>query len=422
LEIGISPENPLLDQVWSDVRNQLSTHEEILKQIELVDTSASVRIYNNSVALLQLDIDISELVREQSISEVASNLDFLQEVGVTYGERLSQQLYRQQIYDYLYRLVKSSSEAGRFISREHFAYDFALASAILTEGSTEEHQTVRVNWVTRTLLVSSAGDNNLDAIIGHWLKDCGDEKLIEQAKKDPGASAIRWLNYLFREGGYTWVRNKDGAIDYTQPFADEWQAMLNAQYYYAAFESLNDSLITTLAHSYKKMNGKVKNHTGALRELSRQLERDIITANLATLEYHNNYGYYKRKVSNTMKAIMDGWDFDEAILNEVERKTELCEQRINELHNKAESRSGFYSDLLLLGIALISISAFLFQIIEYGRNMSHNVDLAVYESNTWNLIKFISERPTDFIITLSLAMIVILFGLYAWFRRLKVMD
>ena len=156
--------------------------------------------------------------------------------------------------------------------------------------------------------------------------------------------------------------------------------------------------------------------------MGQQLEQDVITANLVTLEYHNNYAYYKRKIGNTMRAIMTGWDFDTAILKEVTRKTELCEQRINELHKKADSRSGFYSDLLLLGIALISISAFLFQIIEYGRTMTHNAELAVYESNTWNLITFISERPTDFIITLSFSLIIILYGLYAWFLRLKVMD
>ncbi len=225
-----------------------------------------------------------------------------------------------------------------------------------------------------------------------------------------------------KEKAYKWVKNDDGTVIYSQPFSDEWQAMLNAQYYYAAFEALNDSLKTTLSHAYRSLNRKGFKKISELRELNRMLEQDIVTANLATIEYHNNFGYYKRQVRTTMKEIMIGWDFDEAILNQVLHNTILCDQRITELHQKAASRSGFYSDILLLGIAVTSIVAFLFQLIEYGRNMSHNADLAVYESNSWNVVKFISERPTDFIITLSLVLIITLFAIYSWFRRFKIMD
>ena len=162
--------------------------------------------------------------------------------------------------------------------------------------------------------------------------------------------------------------------------------------------------------------------TLALRELNHVLERDVINANLTTLEYHNNYGYYNREVGTKMKEIMGGWDFNDAILAQVERSTGLCKQRIDELNQKAASRSSFYSDCLLLGIAVISIVAFMFQIIEYGRNIALNADLSVYESNTPNFVELISEQSTDTIILVSLTLIVVLFALYAWFRRSTVMD
>lgn len=422
IEVGIDPDDSLPKLVWGEVLAKFSTHEDMLTKVKLISESISVRIYNNSVALLQADMDIYGLIENQLKEGLAGDFDVLQEFGVTLGEQLSRSIYHEYLYKFLHGVSNGSSLADRFISCERFDYESAKLNAILTEESSKDKQIVRVNWVTRTILVESEDERNLAAIITHWLKDCGDQKLIERAMKEPDVSAIRWLNYLFREKAYTWITKEDGAIDYAKPFADEWQAMLNAQYYYATFEAINDSLTSTLAHSYRESTGKGIRNTGALRELSHKLERDIINANLATLEYHNNFGYYKRKVGSTMKEIMNGWDFDEAILDEVKRKTELCEQRVDELHKKAESRSGFYSDLLLLGIALVSISAFLFQIIEYGRTMSHNAELAVYESNSWNLIKLISERPTDFIITLSLALIIVLFALYAWFRRLKVMD
>lgn len=422
LEIQFSPECATLTTAWRQAIDKFPLHSEMLAKLKLICESNYIRIYNHSVVLFQIDLDVSDFVKDQLEENVAERLDALQEFGVTFGEIASQLLYREHIYGYLQRLAEKTPDANRFIFVDYFDFDIAMSNAVVTEDSTENNQTIRVNWVTRALLVESRDKNNLSAIITHWLKDNGDQKLVDEVRKDPGAYAIRWLNYLFREQSYSWTRNDKGAVDYFQPFANEWRAMLNAQYYYAAFETLNDSLTFTLSHSYRKLGEKGNRSTSALRELGRQLEQDIITANLATLEYHNNFAYYNRSVGVTMKQIMGGWDFEEAILKEVSRKTTLCEQRINELHKKAESRSSFYSDLLLLAIALISVSAFLFQINQYGRTISHDADLAVYESNSWNLIKYISEQPTDFVIWLSLALIGVFGALYAWFRRLKVMD
>lgn len=422
LELSVNPKDELLAKTWRQVVNEFPDHRAMLTEISLIEDSVSVRIFNNSVALLQVDVNISDLINKQTEPDIAPQFDILQEFGVTLGEHLSRGLYLNHIKSYLEKLIRQCPDATRFIATHNFKYENAVANAILTEGSTENDQTIRVNWVTRTLLVESEKGIQLDAIIDHWLKDCGHQPTIDFAKKDAKAYAIRWLNYLFREKAYKWQRSDDGKIIYSRPFSDEWQAMLYAQYYYAAIEALNDSLKSTLSQAYQKLSRKFGKNISALRELNRVLEQDIITANLTMLEYHNNYGYYKRQVGVTMKEIMAGWDFDEAILSQVKRKTSLCQQRVTELHQKAESRSGFYTDLLLLGIAVMSIFAFLFQVIEYGRNISNDADLALYESNTWNLVELISERPTDFILTLSLGLIIILIVLYSWFRRFKVMD
>jgi hypothetical protein len=419
LQFKLHPTDEAVKHAWHQTQQAYPDRSVQLKYIDLIEDSVTVRLFNNSVALLQVDLNIKEFVREEQLN---SDVDWLQELGVFFGENLARSVYHKRIHDYLTTLLKKCPNGKQYIDEEQFNFDSAMANAVLIANSTPTNQNVRVNWVTRTLLIESANEPYREHIIEHWLKDCGDPELIKETKSLPDAYAIRWLNYVFREDAYNWALTAEGTIDYAQPFSDEWQAMLNAQYYYAAFEALNDALISTLARSYRHQKASTIANADDLKKLGRQLERYTVTANLATLEYHNNFGYYKRNIGSTMKKIMAGWDFNEAILNEVKRKTDLCEQRINDLHKKAESRSGFYSDLLLLGIALISVSAFLFQIIEYGRNMSHNVDLAVYESNTWNLVKFISERPTDFIITLSFALIVVLFVLYAWFRRLKVMD
>lgn len=422
VDLQIDSENPLVPAAWHEAMKKFPEYQNMLDKIVLINDSVSVRLYNNSVALLQVDLDITELVKEQKKMDVANQLDILQEAGITFGEYLSRSLYRNQIQPYLVKLIQQDVQASRFINTDNFTYKTAKANAILTHESTEDNQSIVVNWVTRTLLVEAKSENNLKTIIDHWLKDCGDQTTIDTVRHDPDACAIRWLNYLFRENAYAWPKNRQGEVEYSQPFCDEWQAMLNAQYYYAAFEALNDSLRATLSIAYQNINKNGYKTIGALRKLNRKLETDIIAANLAIVEYHNNYGYYNRNVGSVMKEIMKGWDFEEAILSQVKHNISLCEQRISELHQKAASRSDFYSDIILLWIAVTSVVAFLFQLIEYGRNMSNNANMAIYESNSWNLVEFISERPTDFIILLSLGIIILLFFLYSWFRRAKVMD
>jgi len=425
LEFYVNPENSILTTIWNRIEEEYSDKSTILSGMKLVLESTSLRLHNNSVALLQIDLDVSQALGGKSDEEIATVLDAIQEIGIAFGEYLAQSLYRQNVMPYLERIkVRHHREASRFIATENFSYKEALNKAILTPASTDEEATVKVNWVTRSLLFESCDKDamNLESIVEHWLKDCGNRNSIDEAKNGADVCVTRWLNYLFREDSYAWQTDKHGKVDYGLPFSDKWQAMLNAQYYYAAFEALNDTLKSTLSYAYQMKNRTERQAIRALRSLNQALERDVVTANLTMLEYHNNYGYYNRQVALGMKEIMQGWDFDNAILAQVERNTELCKQRIDELNQKALSRSSFYSDSLLLGIAVTSIVAFLFQVIEYGRNVSLNADLSVYERNSFNLVESISEQPTDFIILLSLLLIILLFSLYAWFRRATVMD
>ena len=156
--------------------------------------------------------------------------------------------------------------------------------------------------------------------------------------------------------------------------------------------------------------------------MNRKLERDLISTNLTILEYHKNFGYYKRDVSNYMKEILKYWEFEKAILDLVKERTELCEQKMKQLQQKAAAKSAMYSDLILLGIAFTSIVAFMFQVIDYGRTISHNAELAVYESNSFNVVKLVSERPTDTVVIFSLGIIFVLFIAYYLFRRIQVLD
>ncbi len=123
-----------------------------------------------------------------------------------------------------------------------------------------------------------------------------------------------------------------------------------------------------------------------------------------------------------MREILSGWDFDQAIVKQVRRKVGFCEERIDELHKKASARSNFYTDLLLLFLSIATSVTILLQPIEFGRNMAHDADLAVYERNTTNIVEWIAERPTDTLLLFSAFVLLLFCSGYAWFRRIQVMD
>lgn len=387
--------------------------------LQLIPESVVIKLFNNSVGILEFELRIEDnAIKENQPGE---SLDRIQETGIALGEKMAQSLYKEKTEPFLRDLV-SLPRSSYLITAPLFEFENAKTAGIVTRGSSPDNYDIRVNWVTRSLLIEPGDKKNLPEIIDHWLKDSGDKSLVEEVKNDPGSCAYRWLNYLFRESSYTRSYHEDGSIDYEKSFNDVWEAMIISQYYYCAFEALNDSLHATLAEAFiNHKNRQIKNKQ-SLRRLNRKLERDTIDAHETIIEYQNNFAYYNRNVAGHIKEIMELWDFETSILNQVKDKIELCEQRMELLHQKASAKSSLYTDLLLLSIAFISIIAFMFQVIEYGRNISHDAELAVYESNSLNLVNVLSERSTDFAISLSLGLIIIIFIVYYLFRKIQVLD
>lgn len=418
--VNILPEkdSDVVIEQYELTRTEVLKNNPLFEPVEVIHESLVIQLFDNSIAILELDIDLKNILNTADDLSVESRLDQLQDFGVTLGERLCQQLYKDLVMPFFKELLKIPY-ASQFINTELFDKEYALSTGIFV--NMKKEPVVNVNWVTRTLLFQPEDKRCPKSAIAHWLKDSGDPELIEKAKKESTAFGIRWLNYLFRENAYERVLTKEDKINYEEPFCDQWQAMLFSQYYYAAFEAINDALHETLAHSYINIKDR-QSRKSRMKELNRKLERDLISTNLTILEFHKNFGYYKRDVSNYMKKILKNWEFEEAILDLVKERTELCEQKMKHLHQKAAAKSAMYSDLLLLGIAVTSIVAFMFQVIEYGRTISHNADLAVYESNSFNVVKLVSERPTDTVVIFSLGIIIVLFFAYYLFRRIQVLD
>jgi len=187
--------------------------------------------------------------------------------------------------------------------------------------------------------------------------------------------------------------------------------MLWAQFYYAALDVVDLRLTRILAQSFSRdpeLN---------LNELKQRLEREMERANLLLLQFHDSAKYYKRTVKAEIDAILDYWSFQEVLVEPVQRKITVCEERLSLLHQQEAARSAVYTDMILLGIGITSIFSTLLALAEFGRTMANDANLASYDATSTNLVERFASQPTDAILILACIVSLLLVGLYFYYRR-----
>jgi hypothetical protein len=277
-----------------------------------------------------------------------------------------------------------------------------------------------VLWVTRTLIFEQDDGADKEAIVRHWLKDSGGNEeengklLIDQIIDCEDQHLTRWLNYLFREGSYpAEVANPDEPFELVKPFCDEWEAMIYAQFFYAALDIVDLHLTRILAYALSQ------DHDPQISRLKSLLEHNIHKANLLLIQHHDNSKYYKRTVNAKLDEILDYWDFETVLVEPVQRKITLCQERLTLLHQEEVAKSAVYTDLILLGIGVTSIFGIFLSLAEYGRTMANDVDLASYDVNSTNIVDWFARQPTDVILVISSVLSLLLVVLYFYYRKVQ---
>ena len=384
-----------------------------------------LRVYDVTISLMELDLELDPALLPEDVAEIAETLDRLQQLGIDLAERLATACERQilrPLFSWIENTVPSSE---RFLRFDTGFYD-------PNTDATERAQThvdaapASVLWVTRTLILeerdcddsSASACDTRSAVIRHWLKDVEgseDGEVVTRIIDDPTASSTHWLNYLFREragaGPYPERGWSSGPTGLAQPFCAVWEAMTNAQYYYAAFDLLQTVIHRVLARSYTPSSAL------ELRSLKAQLDDVVKESNLVILDYRENFKYYRRAVHAAITEILDQWGFDSVLLEQIQHGIDACNERIQELHAGASARSSMYTDLILLSIGVTSVFGILLGLLDYGRTLAGDVSLAAYERGSFNFIDWIAAHSTDGILLVAAIVSTGLVGLYFHFKR-----
>lgn len=413
-----------------------------------------IRVHDHTISLIEGDLDLgrllfeipeAELVQRDGDGESAGEprlpaLDHLQQAAITWAERVTEQCQRT-ILGPLFGWILSLPESEVYLRGDTATYQAAAdptvayrpeppasngsrrqtsgPSGTAAAGSAPGH----VLWVTRTLLFertdpeTGQAEERREAFIRHWLKDVdgADGGKLREVVESPEAYSMRWLNYLFREEAYPARQPEDGrgmtGGRPADPFCRPWEAMLQAQYYYAAFDVLQTRIYRVLAHSFTDESQH------ELQHLKKHLDEMVKESTLLILDYQENFKYYQRAVHATMTTILRHWGFEKVLLKQVRSAVQACNTRVDELHQRATARSSVYTDLILLAIGVTSVFGILLTLLDYGRTLAHDPTLTVYERGSFNVVDWIAAHSTDGILLVAAIVSGALVGLYFYFKR-----
>lgn len=355
---------------------------------DLTITSAELALYDHGVALLEIGVDAGAV----PASDTASWLDGLQAGGVALAEQLARQITTQALDPVL--------AVARGLDPEH-----EVVEAPLQEDDPALADLGEALWVSRSLLVAPADRGAL----AHWTKDVvgGEDEQLRSALLDGDSDRlVRWLNYAFvdvdGEGSAAFARGR---------FADHWQGLRYAQMTYAVLDRIDSRLALVLAEA------AAATERWQLEALRQSLVALSGRAEVAIIERQHLAKYLKRSVRVHMVQTLEGWDYAELLEGPVQFKIEACGRRLDDLTSKRTARSGFITDLILLGIGVTSIASTSLAIIDFGRASATDPISTGYDLGGSDFTSWFAAQPIDAVLLVSGVLSVILVLLYMYFRR-----
>jgi len=205
--------------------------------------------------------------------------------------------------------------------------------------------------------------------------------------------SMTWLNYLIIEPTEVQRRTL-------------FSALRTSQFFYAAQEYLNDNAYRALTNS-------------ALEKNVRIVERRLTTARrdmqMLHIMYDTKKTFMTRKKRQLVNDLMEIWDFDILKANG-ERMVAASNTKIAEITNKRSERSSFFTDLILVGLALVTVIEVSMYLTEYSREVMSRPTLAYQDDETSWILTAIAAIDTDQMLIGGAFVILILVCFYVYWK------
>ncbi len=374
LELELSTPEDALGKLLADIASEFEGGESVLHVFERPPTVQLVRVFNWRIGMFEADVLLDEDAM-RALVKTHGSFETLRQIAIGLVERL--------VDDF----------AHTYASRLRRALEYHDIASFLAPPNAPTSGTSRTMWVTRSLVFigeDGSNDGARKAIADEWVADIpehdkpgtyGDPASVDPPSgtqhkgpridlAEPDALSMIWLNYVFREESYPdpyppcgWRMGKEtcGAC-VAQPFVEGWDAMLIAQYYYAAFEELQVRISNVLSRSLVGWRIDGPDRAGAnvpelkLDESRRRLDVVVRLSQLLEIEYEDNRKYLARRVLTGMDEIFRNWRFEDGVRDPLRKRIEASERRMTRLQERRQERAQVRTDMIFV---FIGVAAFL---------------------------------------------------------------
>ncbi|MEO1242462.1 MAG: hypothetical protein AAFX54_11180 [Pseudomonadota bacterium] len=263
-----------------------------------------------------------------------------------------------------------------------------------------EKETSRVSsddfsWISRAIIVSDAERQTpfYQRLIPAWLENTAqpeDANAILAGDKD---YSITWLNYV--------VVERDRA-DTRYLFS----AVRTAQFFYAAHDLLNERAYHALSNAPFEKN---------VRTVERSLRTARERAQMLRIVFDVQMGFLSRRKRRLVDDLTDTWDYD-VLINNGERILSASESKISEIISKRTERSSFFTDLILVAIALVTVVEVSLYMTQYSREVMSRPALAYTDSGVSWILSLVASVDADTMLLGGAFIMIILVILYVYWK------
>ncbi|MEL6860514.1 MAG: hypothetical protein AAGL11_01650 [Pseudomonadota bacterium] len=255
-----------------------------------------------------------------------------------------------------------------------------------------------ISWTSRSVIVDEAWlqQAGSDTFVREWLSETLRPEDADEILNRTRNSSITWVNYFIVETPDT-------------DLAEVLHVVRLAQFFFAAQYELNLRTQQALIEASFERNVKKANQTlSDAREKMQHL----------SIQFHVQRSFLRRSRKAAMDELLNGWDFDDLIKNG-ERMVNASTSKIDQIISARSERSSFVTDLILAGIALLTVIEVSLYFTEYSRQLMSNPALEYYDDDLSWVLSSVAGIDTDTVIIGGALSILTLVGIYAYWKLKK---
>ena len=361
-------------------------------------TEVGLRLHDHGIVLVEVAADLGGWAGRRDARPLGAEVDALQQAAVEVGEAAARAGHDHYVQPTVRRL-RAQDDGAHIV----------LPSRAGGQTGPRLHELGQVLWVARSLVIGPRPDEATSAVVRHWIKDVPEET----GEPSPDGVTTGALDHLTRWLNYVYVDDRGAGDPMAEGgrFADEWQALRYAQFFYGALDTADTGLARILADSLAARSRAQR------RQLRDELRRLSQRAELILIQIDDVSKYLSRSVRSEMHEILRHWSFDQAIAQPLRQKVALCRERLDDLTKEQSERSRWAAGLVLLLIGLTQIFATAVAFVDFGRTTASDPDLSAYDVDRDGFVAWFASLPTNLIIRATFVVTVVLIAFYAYVYR-----